>query len=94
MTKADFTTATPVYMAAGILSYDDQEQMQEATSKLAPYSRAVIFKEKYLTRSDLQGLHPEQMALIDFLVLCQSRHFVGISVSTFSTYIREYRWAR
>jgi hypothetical protein len=89
--KAGFSHKVPVYMAAGILSYNDREQMGEATSKLLAHARDVVFKEKYLTRSDMEGLHPEQLALVDFLVLAQCRHFVGISVSTFSVFIREYR---
>jgi hypothetical protein len=92
--KAGFSTSLPLYMAAGILSYDDTEQMKEATARLAPYCAAIVYKEKYLARADLEGLHPEQLALIDFLVLASARHFVGISVSTFSVFIREYRHLR
>jgi hypothetical protein len=89
--EAGFSTELPVYMAAGVLSYDDTTHMDEARSKLSPYSKAVIFKEKYLDKAELAGLHPEQQALVDFLVLAECRHFVGISLSTFSVYLREYR---
>jgi hypothetical protein len=65
--------------------------MEEARHKLSPYSKAVIYKEQYLSKAELAPLHPEQLALVDFLVLVECRHFVGISVSTFSVFIREYR---
>jgi hypothetical protein len=39
----------------------------------------------------MDELTSEQTALVDFLVLARSRSFVGISVSTFSHFLREYR---
>jgi GDP-fucose protein O-fucosyltransferase len=44
-----------------------------------------------MEQAELASLHPEQQALVDFLVLVRSRNFVGVSVSTFSVFIREYR---
>ena len=37
------------------------------------------------------GLSSEQKALLDFLVLAHGQRFVGISSSTFSFFLREYR---
>ena len=39
----------------------------------------------------LAGLHSEARALIDFLVLCKSKHFVGVVHSSFSLLVQERR---
>ena len=39
------------------------------------------------------GLHPEQLALVDFLVLLKSRQLVGWGGSSFSVLLRELRAA-
>jgi hypothetical protein len=39
----------------------------------------------------MDELSSEQTALVDFLVLAKARRLVGISVSTFSWFLREYR---
>lgn len=51
----------------------------------------VVHKEMYLDSKELSKLSKEQSGLIDFLVLRRSTHMVGISVSTFSFYLRELR---
>ena len=51
----------------------------------------VVHKEMYLSAKELASLSKEQSGLVDFLVLRQSAHMVGISVSTFSFYLRELR---
>ena len=40
------------------------------------------------------GLNPEQLALLDFLVLTEADRAVGFGSSTFSFYLREYRLLR
>lgn len=52
---------------------------------------SVHYKELYVPERILAGLHSEQNALLDFLVLAASHRFVGFSPSTFSFFIREYR---
>ena len=51
----------------------------------------VVHKEMYLDAKEISSLSKEQSGLVDFLVLRQSLHMVGISVSTFSFYLRELR---
>ncbi len=43
---------------------------------------------------DYTGLNPEQEALLDFIVLLNSRSFVGFGASTFSFYLQELRTLR
>jgi hypothetical protein len=50
-----------------------------------------MYKEMYLSKQETAGLHSEQLALIDFLVLVQSRAFVGIGTRSYSMFLREYR---
>lgn len=40
------------------------------------------------------GLHSEQAALVDFLVLARCRAFVGFGVSTFSYFLPQYKALR
>lgn len=47
---------------------------------------------QFLTPAELSGLHSEQRALIDFLVLARAQHFVGFEESTFSLFLREWRY--
>ncbi len=37
------------------------------------------------------GLHSEQLALLDLLILARAQRFVGFAASTFSYYLREHR---
>jgi hypothetical protein len=78
-------------VASGLLTYQGGALWQEAARLLAPYAQRLLHKELYLTKLELQGLHLEQQALLDFLVLARCRAFVGIGTSTFSVFVREYR---
>lgn len=51
-----------------------------------------MLQEQILTPEELAPLHTEQTALLDFLVLIYSQRFVGFGASTFSLYVREYRY--
>jgi hypothetical protein len=51
----------------------------------------IVHKEMFLTPKELSDLSKEQSGLVDFLVLRKSKYMVGISVSTFSFYLRELR---
>ncbi len=80
-----------LYVASGLLTYKGSDLWSYVTSALAPYARRLVHKEMFLSAKELQGLHSEQLALLDFLVLVHSNNFVGISTSTFSVFLREYR---
>jgi len=68
----------PLYIATGILSYKDADnQMDDVRRRLAPYSSQLVWKEQFLPAGRLAALHPDQLALIDFLVLVRSRWGVG-----------------
>ena len=42
----------------------------------------------FLTHGELASLNPEQLALLDFLVLSRCSTFVGLGSSTFSVFLR------
>lgn len=81
-----------LYVASGLLSYDDQA-LWEAYKKdlLAQTATTILHKEMYLTPTMLEALDTEQKAVVDFLVLARSNLFVGFALSTFSLMLREYR---
>jgi hypothetical protein len=92
----------PLYVATGLPSYADAagsskagekaaKALAEVRARLARHGARLVFKEDVLSKAELSGLAPDQLALIDFLVLARSRGFVGASASTFSVLVREYR---
>lgn len=89
--EAKFNPSTPLYLASGMSSAHDSEKLKEATVELKPYSSIILMKENFLGPDFLAKLHPDQQALIDFLVLVRCKHFVGFSASTFSVYVQQYR---
>jgi hypothetical protein len=58
---------------------------------LSSYGSKVVHKEMYLTDMEIRSMNPEQLAMVDLLVLVHAKRFVGLSASAFSTYVREYR---
>jgi hypothetical protein len=89
--QAGFDPQTPLYLASGLCTYGDRKSLLNVTHQLASYSSSIHYKEQYLAKAEMDELTSEQTALVDFLVLARSRSFVGISVSTFSHFLREYR---
>jgi hypothetical protein len=88
---AGFSQQRDIYIASGLLSYNASAEMKQMLEFLAPYARTVRYKEMYLPPELLNGLNPEQEALVDFLVIANADSFVGLGSSTFSVYLREYR---
>jgi hypothetical protein len=87
---AGLSKELPLYMASGLLTYCRICKQQTAL-RLAPYCSRLLSKYDMLTSNDISGLHSEQLAAIDFLVIAQSQLFVGNAKSTFSWHLREYR---
>ena len=86
----------PLYVATGLPSYarpgsKAERALADLRARLAPHGARLVFKEDVLPRAELAALAPDQLALVDFLVLVRSRAFVGVSASTFSVLVREYR---
>ncbi len=85
---AGFSQQRDIYIASGLLSYNASAEMKQMLEFLAPYARTVRYKEMYLPPELLNGLNPEQEALVDFLVIANADSFVGLGSSTFSVYLR------
>jgi hypothetical protein len=99
LTASTTTTSRPglpLYVATGLPSYAEpgskaSRSLDELRGRLAKHGARLVLKEDVLPRVELEALAPDQLALIDFLVLARSRNFVGVSASTFSVLVREYR---
>lgn len=81
----------PVYLASGILSYNDTAAMQDLTQKLTPFASTIYYKELFLTDVELASMSADQRSVVDYLVLLTCERFVGINTSTYSWWVREYR---
>eukprot|EP01025_Chloroclados_australasicus_P029867 TRINITY_DN2984_c1_g1_i1.p1 TRINITY_DN2984_c1_g1~~TRINITY_DN2984_c1_g1_i1.p1 ORF type:complete len:520 (-),score=-1.73 TRINITY_DN2984_c1_g1_i1:147-1706(-) len=93
MERASFNSTISIYVASGLLTYSSgQQQFKTKTREITNLglSSKLLHKEQFLGNK-LNGLSSEQCALVDFLVLVESNFFVGISSSTFSFYVQEYR---
>lgn len=89
--RAGFSPHMPIYVATGVVSYQGKSKMAELQEIFRPFASLLLYKEQFMQPEEIKALHPEQLALVDFLVLVKSRRFVGLSASTFSVYVREYR---
>jgi hypothetical protein len=87
------SSGVPLYVAApGMLSSErEPPAWRVVTTALAPFATQVVHRYMYLTEQEVQGLHAEQLALIDLLVLTKARAFVGYNSSGFSVLVREHR---
>lgn len=93
MRNSGFNTSLPVYVASGLLTYNATERWRQLVERMRTLGLAaeVLHKEGLPGGEDLQDLHMEQVAVLDFLVLARAQRVVGLAASTFSTYLREYR---
>ncbi|GBF97806.1 hypothetical protein Rsub_11332 [Raphidocelis subcapitata] len=96
MRRLGFNASAPLYAASGLLTYNDTgafRRMEEALKSAGVCSR-VLSKEFLVGPERLAGLHSEQLALVDLLVLTRSARFVGHKASTFSYFARDLRALR
>ena len=94
MQTAGFNGSNPVYLATGLLTYlGGQDILIDLTDSIIRngFCSYVTFKEDFLDETQLMGLHSEQKALVDLLVLAKAIAFVGFEPSTFSFFASQYR---
>ena len=94
MRTAQFNNYTPVYLATGLLTYvDGQNVLADMATDIISEGlcNVVRYKEQFLDDNELGPLHSEQKALIDLLVLTRAQAFVGFEPSTFSFYVSQFR---
>jgi len=93
MLDMGFNNHTPLYVASGLFSYEDETswEMAQGLIKGRGLASYVLCKERFVPNWELKTLHPEQLALVDLLILRRATAFVGFISSTFSHYIKEYR---
>jgi hypothetical protein len=85
----------PLYVAApGMLAQGGEPSAWRVISlALSPYAMQVVHRGMYLSDDETRGLHAQQLDLVDLLVLSRCRAFVGLNTSSFSTLVREHRYA-
>ncbi|GBF93697.1 hypothetical protein Rsub_06800 [Raphidocelis subcapitata] len=96
MRRLGFNASAPLYAASGLLTYNDTRAFRrmEAALKTAGVCSRVLAKEFLISPDRLAGLHSEQLALVDLLVLTRSARLVGHKASTFSYFARDLRALR
>ena len=91
MAQENFNASTLLYVASGVFEADDQAIQTEVLTKMKSFSsQAVTHNTWKTTESVLDSFHPEQVALVDFLVLAESKTFLGTQ-STMSMFLANYR---
>jgi hypothetical protein len=85
--QAGFHISTKLYVASGLFSYASTSDVKLLQSLFSSYG-PIVYKEKIISPHILLNFNPEQLAVIDFLVLSRSVHFVGLAPSTFSAFLR------
>lgn len=101
MRRARYGGQIPLFVASGIFDLldDDPKGLNVSTimQALAPYGKSVVHHEVCRQtgcvgeRSPLAQFHPEQLALVDFIVLAQSKAFIG-RITSFTTLLISYRF--
>lgn len=91
MARDGFNASTLLYIASGVFDNHDHLIQNEVLDKVKPFCMHAIYHNKWKTTSDLHKLNPEQVALIDFLVLAKSERFLGASSSSMSKFLMNYR---
>ncbi|GAB4815103.1 hypothetical protein N2152v2_002149 [Parachlorella kessleri] len=93
MKAAKFADRSTLYVASGMLSYNASREWLTIETKIEALGLAeqIAYKERFLRASQLAGLHSEQLALIDFLVLLKSQRLCGLAESSFSYLLVEMR---
>ncbi|GAB4821431.1 hypothetical protein N2152v2_008477 [Parachlorella kessleri] len=93
MKKAGFQPTSAVYAASGIFSYANSTEIERVRARLsaAGVCGTLLYKEMLLPHEAFQGLHSEQLALVDLLVLTRAQKLVGDGRSSFAGFLNQYR---
>lgn len=96
MRQAGLNTTSPVYVASGVFGAWNSSAVEQLVQRLRGEGvvGTVLHKEELVPAAELRGFNPEQLGLIDLLVLEQSGVFVGDPLSSFACYLREMRALR
>ena len=90
MTRANLSQFYPLYIASAFFM-TNPEQQQEVLEKLAPFGSQIVYKECLINVENLQNLHTEQLAAVDFIVMLMTSTFVGVVDSSFSKLVARFR---
>lgn len=95
MKAGSFAADAPIYVACGLQWGGSTKEFDAVVAMFqnreSSWGDKFVYKEKFLDKVDLEGLHSEQIALVDLLVLSLSESFVGHPGSTFSVLIEQIR---
>ena len=87
-----------IYIASGIFMRDaqgryllDEREVFNVTSMFASLNKTVYHSGSFLPAALTAQLNAEQLAAVDFMVLAQADRFFGVTVSTFSQWVSQWR---
>lgn len=87
-----------IYIASGIFMRGaegryllDEREVLNVTSMFASLNKTVYHSSSFLSAAVAAQLNAEQLAAIEFLVLAQADRFVGVTFSTFSQWVSQWR---
>ncbi|KAK9823976.1 hypothetical protein WJX72_006735 [[Myrmecia] bisecta] len=84
---AGFDASTPVYVAGGAIN--QQDPLYSLFSQ--HFASKVYYRTMFLPEDQYPEVVGDKGAAVDFLVLVDSAHAVGVKLSTFSAYVKAYR---
>lgn len=90
MQRANFSQAVPLYIASAIFMSQPKHQFH-VLKRLASFGSEIVYKEVLADKTDLEHLNSEQLAAIDFMLMCQTSKFVGVLDSSFSKLVARFR---
>ncbi|GAB4821677.1 hypothetical protein N2152v2_008723 [Parachlorella kessleri] len=93
MQTAGFSNSSACYVASGIFGYESEAAIQALEGRLSREGvcGSLLHQQLFLAPEVIAGLHLEQRALVDLLVLSRAGKLVGDTRSTFSQFARELR---
>ncbi len=90
MQQANFSQELPLFIASAFFTAQPQHQ-SSVLQKLSPFGSRILHKEALADKGQLEPLNPEQLAVIDFMLMRRTATFVGVIDSTFSKLVARFR---